>query len=159
MRTGWKNGDDILGRKEKISDHVTLEVLISTKERAILQYAILMVASLTLFFVSIFYVALALGVLAIHNTIHNWLGWGGAATGSLCVILPGMGLIFGLMGTFAGIIGMGRTYSSLRKLKAMDEKEIEFEEMKYALRRELMIGNIDDREYGERLARLEERYK
>ena len=143
----------------EIKDMATLQTLISTKERAILQYALLMVSSLTLFFVSIFYVALAVGVLTIHNTLSNWLGWGGAATGSLCVIIPAMGLIFGLLGTFAGIIGMGRSYSSLRKLKAMDSQEIEKEEMKYALRRELIIGNIEEKEYEERLNALEERYK
>jgi len=142
-----------------ITDRISREVLISTKERAILQYAILMVASLTLFFVSIFYVALAVGVLTVQNTLHDWFGWGGVVTGSLCVIIPAMGLIFGFLGTIAGLVGMGRSYSSLRKLKAMDEKEIELEEMRYALRREMMIGNIDEKEYEERLARLEERYK
>ena len=142
-----------------ITDRISREVLISTKERAILQYAILMVASLTLFFVSIFYVALAVGVLTVQNTLHDWFGWGGVVTGSLCVIIPAMGLIFGFLGTIAGLVGMWRSYSSLRKLKAMDEKEIELEEMRYALRREMMIGNIDEKEYEERLARLEERYK
>ncbi len=146
-------------RERIVPDYITQEILIASKERAVLQYAILMAASLTLFFVSIFYVALALGVLTIQNTLHDWFGWGGVVTGSLCVIIPAMGLIFGLMGTFAGILGMARSYASLKKLKALDSREIELEEMKYALHRELVIGNIDDEEYGRRLAKLEERYK
>lgn len=145
--------------KKEGMNRISREVLITTKERAILQYAILMVVSLTLFFVSIFYVALALGVLSIQNTLSDWFGWGGAVTGSLCVIIPAMGLIFGLLGTFAGLIGMGRSYSSLRKLKSLDPQEVEKEEMKYALRRELIIGNIDEKEYEERLKALEERYR
>ena len=69
----------------KVKDRVSLSVLISTKERAVLDYAMLTVASLTLFFVSIFYVAL--GVITIQNTLSKWFGWGGVVAGSLCILI------------------------------------------------------------------------
>ena len=143
----------------KVKDRVSLSVLISAKERAVLDYALLTVASLTLFFVSIFYVALALGVITIQNTLSKWFGWGGVVAGSLCILIPALGLILGILGTFAGIIGMVRAYSSLRKLKAIDMREIEKEEIKYALRKEYLMGKMTKEEYEEKLKLVEERYK
>jgi len=143
----------------EVKDRVSLSVLISTKERAVVDYALLTVASLTLFFVSIFYVALALGVITIQNTLYDWFGWGGVVAGSLCMLIPALGLILGIIGTFAGIIGMVRAYSSLRKLKAIDPQEVEKEELKYALRKEYLLGKMNREEYEEKLKLVEERYK
>ena len=70
-----------------------------------------------------------------------------------------LGLILGILGTFAGIIGMIRAYSSLRKLKAIDMREIEKEEIKYALRKEYLMGKMTKEEYEEKLKLVEERYK